>query len=252
MRMPGEWTGFKAGKKAAPAKAVRPWQRPGCGIQPGVQLHPFAQGMCYYKLFWIFFIGCFLGVVVETIWCLLTRHTLESRAGLLYGPFNPVYGFGAVVMTLLLYGQARKRDVWIFMLSAVIGGVFEYFCSYFQEMVMGTVSWQYTHSDLGIASGRTSIIYCVFWGGLGLLWVRLLFPYMTRVIERIPGRIGIPLTWALTAFMVVNMGVSAMAVCRQTERRAGEPAESRVERFLDQHYPDEYLAEVYPNMVAVK
>ena len=27
----------------------------------------FARGLNYYKLFWVFFIGCFLGVVIETI-----------------------------------------------------------------------------------------------------------------------------------------------------------------------------------------
>ena len=42
----------------------------------------FARGMNFYKLFWVFFIGCFLGVVVVT-----ERHTprfcgLLSRMGL--------------------------------------------------------------------------------------------------------------------------------------------------------------------------
>ncbi|MCI8497550.1 MAG: hypothetical protein HFE85_04795, partial [Clostridiales bacterium] len=27
----------------------------------------FASGYNYYKLFWIFFIGCFIGVVLETV-----------------------------------------------------------------------------------------------------------------------------------------------------------------------------------------
>ena len=56
----------------------------------------FARGMNFYKLFWVFFIGCFLGVVVETLWCLATRFHYESRVGLVYGPFNLVYGFGAL------------------------------------------------------------------------------------------------------------------------------------------------------------
>lgn len=55
----------------------------------------FAAGFGFYKLFWIFFIGCFLGVVIETIWCLITRGHYESRTGLIYGPLNLVYGFGA-------------------------------------------------------------------------------------------------------------------------------------------------------------
>lgn len=52
----------------------------------------FAHGLNFYKLFWIFFVGCFLGVVIETLYCLVTRHRFESRQGLIYGPFNLVYG----------------------------------------------------------------------------------------------------------------------------------------------------------------
>ena len=64
----------------------------------------FATGIGFYKLFWVFFIGCFVGVVIEVLFCIfVTEHRYESRQGLIYGPFNPVYGFGAVAMTLVLY-----------------------------------------------------------------------------------------------------------------------------------------------------
>ena len=54
----------------------------------------FATGIGFYKLFWVFFIGCFVGVVIEVLFCIfVTEHRYESRQGLIYGPFNPVYGF---------------------------------------------------------------------------------------------------------------------------------------------------------------
>ncbi|MBQ8333199.1 MAG: hypothetical protein IJX93_05440, partial [Clostridia bacterium] len=56
----------------------------------------FAHGLNFYKLFWVFTIGCFIGVVIETFWCLLRYRKLESRKGLVWGPFNLVYGFGAL------------------------------------------------------------------------------------------------------------------------------------------------------------
>jgi len=63
----------------------------------------FASGTDFYKLFWVFMIGCFLGVVIETLFCLVLNGYIESRQGLVYGPFNPVYGFGAVLMTLVVF-----------------------------------------------------------------------------------------------------------------------------------------------------
>lgn len=37
-----------------------------------------------------FFLWMFLGGVLETAWCILTRGHYESRTGLVYGPFNLV------------------------------------------------------------------------------------------------------------------------------------------------------------------
>lgn len=52
--------------------------------------HSFASGLNFYKLFWIFLIGSFFGVVAETLWCFIVQHKFEIRWGLIYGPFNPV------------------------------------------------------------------------------------------------------------------------------------------------------------------
>lgn len=207
---------------------------------------PFAAGLNFYKLFWIFFIGCFVGVVVETLWCLATRHRLESRAGVIYGPFNPVYGFGAVLLTLCLHKLRGKRDLWIFLGSMVLGGAFEYVCSLVQELAFGTVSWEYSHTRFNIG-GRTNLLYSFFWGVLGLLWVKDLYPFLSRLIEKIPKKPGKILTWALCVFMVFNMGISALASARQADRRKGIPADSVVTRFLDEHYPDEFMQKIYPN-----
>ncbi len=100
-----------------------------------------AYGLNFYKLFWVFFIGCFAGVVVETLWCMATWHKIESSTGLVLGPFNPVYGFGAVLMTICLYRFRHKRDLWIFLTGIVLGDAFEYLCSFVQEKLFGTVSW---------------------------------------------------------------------------------------------------------------
>jgi len=88
----------------------------------------FAEGLNFYKLFWIFVIGCFLGVVIETLWCLLRYHKIESRKGLVWGPFNLVYGFGALVMTLGLWPVMDCRPPVIFLAGSVLGGACDFIC----------------------------------------------------------------------------------------------------------------------------
>lgn len=210
----------------------------------------FANGLNFYKLFWIFFIGCFLGVVIEVLFGLITTHKLESRAGLVYGPFNPVYGFGAVLMTVCLYKLREKRDLWILLSCMVIGAAFEYLCSYLQELVLGTVSWQYSDQMFSI-QGRTSLLYAFFWGILGVFWIKVLFPFLSRLIEKIPAKVGIPVTWILVAFMVFNMAVSLMALERQAQRREQIPADNAVARLLDERFPDSRLDRIYCHMYVV-
>lgn len=211
----------------------------------------FAAGMNFYKLFWVFFIGCFLGVVVETAWCLITKHQFESRQGLIYGPFNLVYGFGTFLLTVCLSWLMKKGALWVLFGGMVIGDVFEYFCSFLQEAMFGTVSWQYDHLPMSI-NGRITLKYSIFWGLLALVWMKFLYPCLSRWVEKIPNHIGKSLTWILLIFMIFNTLISGMAVARMSQRHDGIPAQGKVAQFLDRHYPDDLMHAVYPNMMYVK
>lgn len=210
----------------------------------------FMEGMNFYRLFWIFFYGCFLGVVLETVWCILTRGHYESRTGLVYGPFNLVYGFGAVLMTLGLQWAQKKRDSWIFLGGVLLGSIFEYACSWVQEGLFGTVSWQYDKMPLNL-HGRINLLYSMFWGILAVVWVKELYPLMCRWMGKIPSKVAKPLTWALTVFMIINTVMSGLAIGRMAERHEEIPASGKVEEWLDSHYDDERLGRIYPNMVFV-
>ena len=207
----------------------------------------FARGLCFYKLFWIFLLGCVLGVVVETLWCYWTRSCIESRSGVLYGPFNPVYGFGAVALTLGLQRISKKGPLWIFLGSMLLGGSVEYLCSLVQEVSFGTLSWEYSGTFMDL-NGRTNLMFAFFWGALGLLWIQVFYPLLSRGVERIPKKTGIRLTWILVIFMIVNMAVSGLAVARWSERTRGVPASNAAAVLIDQKYPDGLMKRVYPNM----
>ena len=212
-----------------------------------MQTTGFAKGLSFYKLFWIFTVGCVTGVLLENFWYLLAFHRITNRVGLVYGPFNPVYGMGALVITLGLYWLRDKHWLWIFVGGVALGGLFEYVCSWVQETVFGAASWNYSHLPLNI-NGRINLVFSLFWGFIALLWIRLLYPALSGLIERIPVRAGVILTWAVLVFLVYDILISAAAVGRMSSRHTGKPAANRVEHFLDDHFPDERLHEIYPSM----
>ncbi|MGL5677626.1 MAG: putative ABC transporter permease [Cellulosilyticaceae bacterium] len=211
----------------------------------------FAKGLNFYKLFCIFFIGCIVGVVVEVLWCLATRHYYESRVGLIYGPFNLVYGFGALAMAVGLYWMRHKRDFTIFWGGVVIGSVIEYICSWVQEIMFGSISWNYTSFPFNL-DGRINLLYSFFWGILAIIWIKFIYPLMMKGILRIPNRVGKVLTWVLLVFMVFNTVMSALAVERWAMRREGKATDKPIWEYFDKHFPDEKMQDTFPNMIFVE
>lgn len=197
-----------------------------------------------YKLVWIFFIGCFLGYIIETIYC-YPKTGFQSRQAVLYGPFVPVYGFGGVLLTLALYKLQHINILLIFIISAILGAAFEYIYSLLQEVMLGAISWDYSTAPFNL-QGRTSLLYGVYWGFLGVLWIKFVYPFLSQVIERIPITIRPSLTFLIVIFMVFNLILSALAIKRGGDRLQNIPAEGSLNRFLDSYYNDEYLARVFP------
>ena len=201
----------------------------------------------FYQLFWIFFWGCFLGVAWETLWCRLTQGIWTSRTGLVWGPFNLVYGLGAVVLTVCLQRTAGRPFWWSFLGGFVLGSAFEYLCSLCQELLFGSVSWQYdVRWNL---NGRINFYYSLFWGALAVVWIKRLCPFLCRRMSRLPAGLTRPLAWVLAGFMAVNSLVSAAAVSRWSARQSGAPPENRLEELLDRRFDDRRMEQIYPNMV---
>ncbi|MDD2376006.1 MAG: putative ABC transporter permease [Clostridia bacterium] len=211
----------------------------------------FAEGLNFFKLFWIFYIGCFAGVVIETIWCIVKNGVLESRTALVILPLNPVYGFGVLIISICFVRFSGNKNITIFLGCMVVGGMFEYLCSLFQEMVFGTISWSYASDSLGIFE-RTSLIYCVFWGILGVMWVRGIYPYLSNIIQKIPNDIGKFLTYFLLIIIIIDIIFTSLALFRQLQRREGTPATNLVQEFYDKNLDDATLKKIYPNMTPVR
>ena len=212
------------------------------------RMRHFAQGKSFYKLFWVFFIGCFAGVIVERIWCFIRNGTIEPRVALIYGPFNPVYGIGAWALTLALYPFRNRSKFLSFLGGMVIGSVVEYVCSFVQEMLTGSVSWDYSHLPFNL-NGRICLLYSIYWGVLGVIWIKELYPRLAKAILKIPNKIGKPLTMGLVVFMVFDCVMSSLCVLRWMERREGVPPSNGLEAYFDEHYPDERMQALYSNLV---
>ena len=207
----------------------------------------FAAGLNFYKIALICISGSFAGVVVEMLWCLIRNGYIESRAGLVYGPFNLLYGVGAVALTLILYRYRNRSSAFSFIGGIVIGSIVEYVLSWWQETLFGSTSWDYSEIPFNI-NGRICLLYSVFWGFLGVMWIKSIYPRVAKIILKIPNKAGKILTAVLTVFMIFNALMSLCSVWRWSERVHNVPASSAFDEFFDKRFPDSRMERIFANM----
>lgn len=210
----------------------------------------FAQGCDFYKVVMLFFIGAFLGDITETIFCRITAGVWMSRSSVVWGPFSIVWGLAIAAATAMLYKYRNKSDSFLFWTGTLLGGVYEYLCSVFTEIVFGKVFWDYSKLPFNLG-GRINLLYCFFWGIAAVVWLKLIYPRASALIEKIPMVIGKIVTWVLIVFMLCNMAVSGLALIRYDEREKNVAAEAKWQVWMDEHYNDAKMERIYPNAKTV-
>lgn len=209
----------------------------------------FASGCGFYKLFMLFVLGALLGDIVETLFCRATAGVWMSRSSLVWGPFSLVWGLGIALATALLHRERNRSDSYIFVIGTVLGGVYEYICSVFTEVVFGQVFWDYSSIPFNIG-GRVNLLYCFFWGIAAVVWIKWMYPPVSKLIESIPYIAGKIATWLLVIFMTCNIVVSIMALERYDQRSRGIEASSSWQMTIDERFDDERMQRIYPNAVS--
>lgn len=201
----------------------------------------------FVSLFLLFMAGSVLGFILEGIWHRIKLGVWESHSAVLWGPFCIIYGIGAVVVYLLSCCLQKKSNFMQFIIFSFSGAAVEYFSGLLQELCFGSISWDYSRHVLNIG-GRVSLQMALFWGILGILFIRYIFPCLSRLSDSLHNKpIKIP-CFVLAAFMVVNLIVSAAAVLRWQERQNNIPASNQIAVFLDENYSDDTMKKIYPNM----
>ena len=64
-------------------------------------------------------------------------------------------------------------------------------------------------------------------------------------------KLGKALTFLALGFLVVNIGVTSLALGRYEERSKNIPPKTFVAEWLDKTFPDEKLRELYPTMTTM-
>ena len=146
----------------------------------------------------MFLMCAVIGWVCEEIFCRVLDGYWENR-GFLYGPYLPIYGIGAVMMSLLLR-RFRDRPVILFFMAGIVSSLLEYVTGWAMETIWGRTWWDYSDAFLNL-HGRVCLRGAILFAIAGLLLVYLVEPVAKRVIGKYidtrKGQIFFFVMWAI-------------------------------------------------------
>ena len=202
-------------------------------------------GFCH--MVWIFLICSMIGLACETLVSFALDGRWESRAGFVFGPISPIYGTGAVLMTLAL-NPVRGRSAFMeFGIAALIGAMFEFATGWFLEWRFGIVAWSYYNQPFNF-HGHTSLAIAVVWGIAGLVWIRHVFPLIVDALELMPRNLFRTGAFVLFALIVADCVLTVGAFECWFLRTTGEEPTGWLQLFYAEHFSDAYMTQRFETM----
>lgn len=204
------------------------------------------NGFVYQEIFWLFLVGSVLGVVVEGCWCRFRYGRWRTHVVALWGPFNIVYGIGIAVFYL---GESLlQQKAWPVRVAALAlaGSLVEYLCGLVIRVGIRMKAWDYRNHFLNI-QGLISFKMTLMWGGLGVVFDRLLFRPLKKMLSHITGAAWDLACEVLSVFMVINLSCTAICIIRWANRHRGKPPMNRVSQWIDKNYPDSWMEKRFCN-----
>ena len=132
--------------------------------------------------FLLFISYAFLGWCME-VGCKYVQFGKFINRGFLIGPYCPIYGWGAIAITILLKRYTYDPLV-LFIMSTLVCSIIEYFTSYFMEKKYHARWWDYSSKKFNI-NGRICLETLIPFGILGLLIMYVTNPMLFKIYQSI-------------------------------------------------------------------
>ncbi len=201
----------------------------------------------FYRLFWIYVICGVAGFFIESLWCWIDFGEFTSRTSDMFFPISCVWGLGGVLVQLFTVNNRWSHPAYIFLKCTVVGAGFEFLCGYLGEHLLQVTFWDYSGVPFHIGK-YINLPFCLVWGGIGVLWVRNVYPLLEDKMENRKGKSFRTAVRAFVIFLVSSQVLTGAALLRMHERQQQKPAGNYAEYILDRWFTDQTLQQIFPKM----
>lgn len=157
------------------------------------------------KYFLYFIIYSFIGWLMEVVLKSKDEHKFVNR-GFLIGPICPIYGFG-VLLIILLVGNSKSDLLAVFLKSILVCSILEYFTSYLMEKLFHARWWDYSKNKYNI-NGRICLETMLPFGILSTLVIYVVHPLVIKFVALFSNTLLIILTVLFGILFIVDNIVS--------------------------------------------
>ena len=189
-------------------------------------------------LFLLFMIYSFFGWIIEMLVVAMQNGRFTDR-GFLIGPYLPIFGIGAVLITLFL--SKYSNDVFIlFIMSAFLGALLEYIVSYILEKMFHARWWNYEKDKFNL-NGRVCLSTTIGFGILGVMLIMFFNPMFLTLLNTISDNILNFVIVFLAIIFIIDVIVSSTIISkvknvpRKIRKDNTEEITLKVKKILKEH-----------------
>ena len=159
------------------------------------------------EIYFLLFISyAFLGCCME-VTCKFIQYKKFINRGFLIGPYCPIYGWGALALTILLKRYMEDPLV-LFVMSTLICSIIAYLTSYFMEKKYHARWWDYSNRKFNI-NGRICLETLIPFGILGVAIMYGTNPILFKLYNQIPQLV----IYILTVILFIGCIVDNVKSC---------------------------------------
>lgn len=171
----------------------------------------------FFILFLYLFIYSFLGWIVETIYCRILDGKWTNR-GFLFGPYCPIYGFGALIIICFLR-KFEESPLKVFLFALLFTSILEYLTSYILEKMFNAKWWDYSDRKYNL-NGRICLLNSLEFGVLGLVITYFIHPNISSIIELLPNELTQLISIVLLIIMSVDTCTTVITLANLKDKLA--------------------------------
>lgn len=169
----------------------------------------------FFALYAYFVIYSFLGWCMESAYVSITTKKWVNR-GFINGPLCPIYGTGALLITLVLRPVA-DRFLLLFLGGFLIATVVEYLIGSAMEKLFHATWWDYSEKPFNV-KGRVCLERSLEWGAIATFVVRVIQPAVADVVAAIPKAWGELVGTLILAYLAVDTTITVLHILRFNEK----------------------------------